>query len=106
MLIIFSHRKALHTAKSQGDGVRVVQACYSLEIAYTLLLDYAKAIECHLLHLQIAQELTETIGEGRIAPIALNNACLGSHEQTLHLASKQLELSKQIRNEFVNKHCI
>ncbi|NWT59809.1 GPSM1 protein, partial [Erythrocercus mccallii] len=63
----------------------------------TLLQDYEKAIEYHLRHLVIAQELGDRVGEGR-ACWSLGNAyvSLGSHEQALHFARKHLEISQEI----------
>lgn len=73
------------------------QACYSLGNTYTLLRDYEKAIEYHLRHLRIAQELRDRVGEGR-ACWSLGNAhtALGNHEQALQFASKHLQISKEI----------
>ena len=43
------------------------QACYSLGNTYTLLRDYPTAIDYHLRHLRIAEELMDKVGEGRKA---------------------------------------
>lgn len=39
------------------------QACYSLGNTYTLLQQYERAIDYHLKHLYIAQELTDRYDE-------------------------------------------
>ena len=40
------------------------QACYSLGNTYTLLRDLPASIEYHMRHMRIAQELSDTVGEG------------------------------------------
>lgn len=103
------------------------QACYSLGNTYTLLQQYERAIDYHLKHLYIAQELTDRyclktierkpnkwpqeqvffnvvrslfhrVGEGR-ACWSLGNAyvSLGNHKQALYYARKHLEISKEVR---------
>ena len=71
------------------------QACYSLGNTYTLLKDYASAIEYHLRHLAIAQELLDRVGEGR-ACWSLGNAhsALGQHQEAYQYASKHLAISR------------
>lgn len=104
------------------------QACYSLGNTYTLLQQYERAIDYHLKHLYIAQELTDRyhfkkrnwkktkqmttgtvfnvvhslfcrVGEGR-ACWSLGNAyvSLGNNKQALYYARKHLEISKEVRN--------
>ena len=71
------------------------QACYSLGNTYTLLKDYPMAVEYHLRHLRIAQELFDKVGEGR-ACWSLGNAhaAMGQHQEAYHYATKHLEISK------------
>ena len=71
------------------------QACYSLGNTYTLLKDYNSAIEYHLRHLAIAQELLDRVGEGR-ACWSLGNAhsALGQHQEAYQYASKHLAISR------------
>ena len=42
------------------------QSCYSLGNTYTLLRDYPMAVEYHLRHLIIAQQLMDRVGEGML----------------------------------------
>jgi len=60
--------------------------------------DYEKAIEYHMKHLRIAQELDDRVGEGR-ACWSLGNAhtALGRNEEAIQYASKHLEISKEVR---------
>ena len=50
-------------AKQLGDLALEAQACYSLGNSSTLLRDYNQAIDYHLKHLQIAQELQDKLGQ-------------------------------------------
>jgi len=50
-------RKTLQLSRQLKDQAVEAQACYSLGNTYTLLQDYERAIEYHLKHLVIAQEL-------------------------------------------------
>lgn len=61
--IIF-FRRTLVLAQELGDRAVEAQACYSLGNTYTLLRDYPTAIEYHLRHLIIAQQLMDRVGEG------------------------------------------
>jgi hypothetical protein len=54
-------RKSLVLSQELGDRAVEAQACYSLGNTYTLLRDYAKAIEFHLRHLAIAQALSDKV---------------------------------------------
>ncbi|MGH0126541.1 UNVERIFIED_CONTAM: hypothetical protein FKN15_073871 [Acipenser sinensis] len=58
-----------------------------------------RAIDYHLKHLIIAQDLNDRIGEGR-ACWSLGNAytALGNHDQAMHFAEKHLEISKEVEN--------
>ena len=51
-------------AQDLGDRAVEAQACYSLGNTYTLLRDYPTAIDDHLRHLRIAEELMDKVGEG------------------------------------------
>jgi len=64
--------------------------------------DYEKAIEYHMKHLRIAQELDDRVGEGR-ACWSLGNAhtALGRNEEAIQYASKHLEISKEVRRWIV-----
>lgn len=75
------------------------QACYSLGNTYTLLRDYTTAIEYHLWHLEIAQQLKDRVGEGR-ACWSLGNAyaAMGNHEKALHYANLHLNISKELED--------
>jgi len=63
---VWIRRKSLILSQELGDRAVEAQACYSLGNTYTLLRNYAKAIEYHLKHLQIAQQLHDKVGEGMI----------------------------------------
>lgn len=52
-------RRMLNLAKQLKDRALEAQACYSLGNTYTLLGEYEEAIEYHMRHLQIAQELKD-----------------------------------------------
>lgn len=54
-----SYRKTLQLSRQLRDQVMEAQACYSLGNTYTLLQQYERAIDYHLKHLYIAQELTD-----------------------------------------------
>lgn len=54
---LFPCRKTLQLSRQLKDQAVEAQACYSLGNTCTLLQDYEKAIEYHLRHLVIAQEL-------------------------------------------------
>lgn len=83
-----------------GDREVEAQACYSLGNTYTLLRDYPAAIEYHLWHLGIAQQLKDRIGEGR-AGWSLGNAyaAMGNHEKALHYANLHLHISKELEDQ-------
>ena len=53
-------------AQDLGDRAVEAQACYSLGNTYTLLRDYPTAIDYHLRHLRIAEELMDKVGEGTV----------------------------------------
>lgn len=55
--VTLSCRRTLQLARQLKDRAVEAQACYSLGNTYTLLQDYEKAIDYHLKHLVIAQEL-------------------------------------------------
>jgi G-protein signaling modulator 2 len=76
------------------------QACYSLGNTYTLLRDFPAAIEYHLWHLGIAQQLKDRVGEGR-ACWSLGNAyaAMGNHEKALHYANLHLHISKELEDQ-------
>lgn len=59
-------RKTLALAQELGDRAIEAQACYSLGNTYTLLRNYEQAIEYHLRHLIIAQQLLDRVGEGNL----------------------------------------
>lgn len=52
-------RKTLQLSRQLKDQVMEAQACYSLGNTYTLLQQYERAIDYHLKHLLIAQELND-----------------------------------------------
>lgn len=52
-------RKTLQLSRQLRDQVMEAQACYSLGNTYTLLQQYERAVDYHLKHLYIAQELTD-----------------------------------------------
>lgn len=56
-------RKALQLAKQLGDLALEAQACYSLGNTYTLLRDYNQAIDYHMRHLAIAEQLQDKLGQ-------------------------------------------
>lgn len=55
----FSSRKTLQLARQLKDQAVEAQSCYSLGNTYSLLQDDERAIEYHLKHLAIAQELED-----------------------------------------------
>lgn len=57
--LISFFRKTLLLARQLKDRAVEAQSCYSLGNTYTLLQDYEKAIDYHLKHLAIAQELND-----------------------------------------------
>jgi G-protein signaling modulator 2 len=60
----FNSRRTLVLAQELGDRAVEAQSCYSLGNTYTLLRDYQMAVEYHLRHLIIAQQLMDRVGEG------------------------------------------
>ena len=56
-------------AQELGDRAVEAQACYSLGNTFTLLRDFQTAIEYHLRHLIIAQQLMDRVGEGMASEI-------------------------------------
>lgn len=54
-----SCRRTLQLARQLKDRAVEAQACYSLGNTYTLLQDYERAIDYHLKHLIIAQDLND-----------------------------------------------
>ena len=84
-------------AQELGDRAVEAQACYSLGNTYTLLRDFAMAIQYHLRHLAIAEELKDKVGEGR-ACWSLGNAysATNNNEKALHYATRHLEISKEV----------
>ena len=58
--------------------------------------DYPTAVEYHLRHLRIAQELFDKVGEGR-ACWSLGNAhsAMGETETAYHYASRHLDIAKE-----------
>jgi hypothetical protein len=62
----FNCRRTLVLAQELGDRAVEAQSCYSLGNTYTLLRDYPMAVEYHLRHLIIAQQLRDRVGEGML----------------------------------------
>jgi hypothetical protein len=62
----FNCRRTLVLAQELGDRAVEAQSCYSLGNTYTLLRDYPIAVEYHLRHLIIAQQLMDRVGEGML----------------------------------------
>lgn len=58
-LFCFALRRTLQLARLLKDKAVEAQACYSLGNTYTLLQDYERAIDYHLKHLVIAQDLND-----------------------------------------------
>lgn len=58
-LTFYPFRKTLQLSRQLRDQVMEAQACYSLGNTYTLLQQYERAIDYHLKHLYIAQELND-----------------------------------------------
>ncbi len=59
IVVCFSCRRTLQLARQLKDRAVEAQACYSLGNTYTLLQDYERAIDYHLKHLIIAQDLKD-----------------------------------------------
>lgn len=59
LLFYFAPRRTLQLARLLKDKAVEAQACYSLGNTYTLLQDYERAIDYHLKHLVIAQNLND-----------------------------------------------
>ena len=57
-------------ARQLRDRAVEAQACYSLGNTYTLMQDYERAIDYHLKHLIIAQDLNDRSGQ-------TNATCIG-----------------------------
>lgn len=57
-------RRTLVLAQELGDRAVEAQAYYSLGNTYTLLRDYPTAVDYHIRHLVIAQQLMDRVGEG------------------------------------------
>lgn len=64
----FVCRKTLQLSRQLRDQVMEAQACYSLGNTYTLLQQYERAVDYHLKHLYIAQELTDRWGVCTTSP--------------------------------------
>lgn len=71
IFIFYENRRTLILAQELEDRAVEAQACYSLGNTYTLLRDYNTAVDYHLRHLDIAQNLHDRIGEGKILFIIL-----------------------------------
>ena len=84
----------MHLALEFGDRAGEAQAQYSLGTTYTLVKDYPKAVEYHLRHLTIAQDLLDKFGEGR-ACWSLGNAyaAMGQYQKAYCYAAKHLQIS-------------
>jgi hypothetical protein len=67
----FDYRRTLVLAQELGDRAVEAQSCYSLGNTYTLLRDYSIAVEYHLRHLIIAQQLMDRVGEGMLKLITV-----------------------------------
>jgi len=57
--VCVARRRTLQLARQLKDRAVEAQACYSLGNTYTLLQDYERAIDYHLKHLIIAQDLND-----------------------------------------------
>ena len=68
-------------ARQLQDRAVEAQACYSLGNTYTLLQDYERAIDYHLKHLIIAQDLNDRYTHTHTHPAA---GLQESHRQTPH----------------------
>lgn len=71
-------RKALQLARQLKDRAVEAQACYSLGNTYTLLHDYERAIDYHLKHLIIAQDLNDRWHTHTHSPLSISTHLLGS----------------------------
>jgi hypothetical protein len=77
-------------AQELGDRAVEAQSCYSLGNTYTLLRDYPVAVEYHLRHLIIAQQLMDRVGEGMLKLIAVKDfssvkeVCLNTYQYLMH----------------------
>ena len=113
-------------AQELQDKAVEAQACYSLGNTYTLLHNYTTAIEYHLRHYLIAQQLQDRVGEGILfierclyirdyleninfvsVFVSLGRACwslgnaytaLEDHERALRFAEEHLLISKEVRD--------
>lgn len=63
-------RRTLQLARQLKDRAVEAQACYSLGNTYTLLQDYERAIDYHLKHLIIAQDLNDRYPLATSMPIS------------------------------------
>uniref|UniRef100_A0A3B5LD41 G protein signaling modulator 2, like n=1 Tax=Xiphophorus couchianus TaxID=32473 RepID=A0A3B5LD41_9TELE len=90
-------RKTLQLARLFKDKAVEAQACYSLGNTYTLLQDYERAIDFHLKHLVIAQDLNDRY-DISTSYWSLGNAhtALGNHERAMFFAEKHLEIAKEL----------
>lgn len=96
-------RTAFDLARQLGDRAVEGQVCYSLGNLYTLLKDHAKAVEFHLLHLQIAKELNDAVGLGR-AYWSLGNVYteMGNTRKAFSFIKLQLDLSTKVTLNLVS----
>ncbi len=82
IVVCFSCRRTLQLARQLKDRAVEAQACYSLGNTYTLLQDYERAIDYHLKHLIIAQDLKDRYtGTGTVSL-----CCCSSWRLTLSLS--------------------
>lgn len=104
MPFFFFQRRTLSLAVDLNERAVEAQACYSLGNTYTLLREYAIAIEYHQRHLAIAQELGDKIGEAR-ACWSLGNAhsAIGKHDNALNYAEMHYTLAMEVNAFFYLK---
>jgi G-protein signaling modulator 2 len=70
--VFYFARRTLVLAQELGDRAVEAQAYYSLGNTYTLLRDYPTAIDYHIRHLIIAQQLMDRVGEGNVKMLLVN----------------------------------
>jgi len=80
-------------AQELGDRAVEAQSCYSLGNTYTLLRDYPMAVEYHLRHLIIAQQLMDRVGEGMLQLNVVIDFSSAEHLFMFHCTVKILVLT-------------
>ena len=84
-------------ARELGDPCLEAQAAYSLATAYTLLGDFASAVDLYETHLNIATDMQDVMGECRALTL-LASGCLriGNFQRALDYATRLCCTAKRV----------